>query len=90
MKKCFTNFEWELETLKPSTVFLLGKQVSSFVLKNMGGYKANLPGTFNYKPIEIEGMNFIPVHHPSFVLIYRRKQLSRYIEAIRKSFDQFR
>lgn len=86
MSNCFPNFEWELKMLKPSTVFLLGKQVSTFVLKNFTNQKVNLADTFNYKPINIGGTNFIPVHHPSFILVYNRKNLEKYIDSIRKCF----
>jgi uracil-DNA glycosylase len=84
MTKCFPNFQFELDTLSPSVVFLLGKQVSSFVMKQMGIKDVCLPDNFRYKPIEISNTFFVPVHHPSFMLVYKRKYLSTYIRNIQK------
>jgi uracil-DNA glycosylase len=82
MEKCFPNFHFELETLKPTVVFLLGKQVATYVLKKMGVRDIELPNDFKYKPIEINNIFYVPVHHPSFMLVYKRKQLSTYIKSI--------
>jgi len=86
MINCFPNFKWELEQLQPSTVFLFGKQVSTFVLKNLENQKVDLSDSFDYKAIRIGRINFVPVHHPSFILIYRRKVLCKYVESIRRCF----
>ncbi|HRF20398.1 MAG TPA: uracil-DNA glycosylase family protein [Chitinophagaceae bacterium] len=82
MEKCYPNFQFELEALKPSVVFLLGKQVSAFIMKKMGVKDVYLPDNFRYKALEIGNTFFVPVHHPSFMLVYKRKQLSIYIKSI--------
>ena len=82
MEKCFSNFQYELEELKPSVVFLLGKQVASFVMKKMGVKEIELPEDYKYKPILINNTFFVPVHHPSFMLVYKRKYLDLYIDNI--------
>ena len=84
MEKCYPNFEFELDTLNPSVVFLLGKQVSTFVMKKMGVKDVCLPNDFKYKPTEINNTFFVSVHHPSFMLVYKRKQLNTYISNIQK------
>jgi uracil-DNA glycosylase family 4 len=86
MEKCYSNFEWELEHLKPSTVFLLGLQVATFVLKKQCGLKPSFDEDFLYHPVEIKGINFIPVHHPSYVLVYKRKKMPQYIKNIQSLF----
>src|SRR5262249_37767631 len=48
MEKCFINFQWELEAFNPSVVFLLGKQVSSFVLKKQGVTDFGLDEKFSF------------------------------------------
>ncbi len=83
MEKCYPNFEWELETLQPKTVFLLGKQVADFILKKMGVRNFSLDDNFNYHGIQINGITFIPVHHPSYILVYKRKALPEYIASLR-------
>lgn len=82
MEKCFPNFEHELDVLNPTVVFLLGKQVASFVMKKMGVKQIELPDDFQYKAMQINGTFFVPVHHPSFILVYKRKQLDTYINNI--------
>lgn len=82
MEKCYPNFQFELETLNPTVVFLLGKQVATFVLKKMGVRDFYLSDDFKYKTIEINNIFFVPVHHPSFILVYKRKQLHNYIRNI--------
>lgn len=86
MERCFPNFQWELEKLEPTTVFLLGKQVASFVLKKLSPHKPLFSENFNYASFEIGRINFIPIHHPSFILVYKRKSLTQYIENVRKHF----
>lgn len=83
MEKCFSNFQYELNELKPSVVFLLGKQVANFVMKKMGVKEIEFPKDYKYKAILINSTFFVPVHHPSYMLVYKRKQLDNYIKNIR-------
>ena len=83
MEKCFSNFQYELNELKPSVVFLLGKQVASFIMKKMGVKEIAFPEDYKYEAVFINGTFFVPVHHPSFMLVYKRKQLDNYIKSIR-------
>lgn len=82
MEKCFPNFQFELDVLNPSVVFLLGKQVATFVMKKMGIKEVSLSENFKYNPIEINGTFFVPIHHPSYILVYKRKLLNFYIKNI--------
>lgn len=84
MEKCCPNFEEELNTLKPSIVFLLGKQVASFVLKRFSDKEPFLCKNFNYELIIIDNIIFIPIHHPSYILVYNRKNLDKYVKSLRK------
>jgi DNA polymerase len=86
MEKCFPNFEWEIEQLKPKVVFLLGKQVATFVLKKLSYFSPPFNDNFTYDSVEIDGINFIPIHHPSYVLVYKRKNLQQYISNIQNLF----
>jgi uracil-DNA glycosylase len=82
MEKCFPNFQWELDHLQPTIIFLLGKQVADFILKKIGLTKTYLPDNFQYKTFQIGNFTFIPIHHPSYVLIYKRKSLAQYIDSL--------
>ncbi|MCD4665781.1 MAG: uracil-DNA glycosylase family protein [Bacteroidales bacterium] len=83
MIKCSPNLETEIDTLKPSLVFLLGKQVSSFIIEKLTNSKVILDDKFCYDSIKINNVRYIPIHHPSYILIYRRKHKKNYIEGIR-------
>lgn len=82
MEKCFPNFEFEVDVLKPSVIFLLGKQVAFFVMKKMGIKEISLSENFRYETFEINNITFIPIHHPSYILVYKRKHLYRYIKSV--------
>ncbi len=56
MKKCSSKLDMELRALNPSLVFLLGKQVASFVFKRYLNKEAELDKTFNYQPHLYNGM----------------------------------
>ena len=86
MQKCFPNFQFELEQLSPNTVFLLGKQVSDFVLKKLAKCKPSFSDDFMYETYSVDGINFIPIHHPSYILVYKRKQLDKYINNVQELF----
>lgn len=82
MDNCFPNFLWELETLSPSTVFLLGKQVSDFVLRKFDFSPVRMSDSFNYESVIHNSVQFVPIHHPSYILVYKRKLLQEYKESL--------
>lgn len=84
MKSCYKNLQLELKYSKPKIVFLLGKLVSDFILNMEKAMKPSLDDNFNYKTYEINGINYVPVHHPSYILIYKRKLLEKYASKIGK------
>lgn len=82
MEKCFPNLQWELDHLQPTSVFLLGKQVTDFILKKFGLAKTYLSDDFQYEVFQIGNISFIPIHHPSYILVYKRKLLMQYIDSL--------
>jgi uracil-DNA glycosylase family 4 len=88
MEKCFPNFQFELEVLKPSVVFLLGKQVATFILNKISDKEVVLAENFAYTPIQINNIKFVPVHHPSYILVYKRKLIQNYMEGIQAFFSK--
>jgi uracil-DNA glycosylase len=87
MVKCFPNLEGEITDLKPSIIFLLGKQVASFVIGSKTDLDFGLNEDFEYDSIYLEGISYVPVHHPSYVLVYKRKRLDEYVMNIRRLFS---
>lgn len=88
MEKCYPNLVDEILALKPSIIFLLGKQVANFVLIKHSRKITNLSDDFNYEFIEINDILYVPVHHPSFILVYRRKLIENYKNGITKFFEE--
>lgn len=83
MKNCFFHLENEIDFFEPKMIFLLGKQVATFVLKEYGVKDISLNDSFNYETFQLGGNIFVPIHHPSFILIYKRKKLEDYIDGIK-------
>lgn len=84
MENCFSNFQIELQTHQPKLVVLLGKLVIDFIFKKYDLEKVELNASFSYKVIEKSGIRFLAVHHPSYILVYKRKQAKRYVKKIQK------
>ncbi len=89
MQKCFQNFEVEIEVLKPSIIFLLGKQVSDFVLSRYMFKEYRLDNNFKYESYRLENVELIPVHHPSYILVYKRRFIKNYISGISEHLESF-
>jgi uracil-DNA glycosylase len=90
MEKCFVNFQWELEAFTPSVVFLLGNQVSTFVLKKFDIINFSLDDTFSFDSYSRNNTLFVPVQHPSYILVYKRKQIDNYIKGLQAFFPEKR
>jgi len=88
MEKCYPNFEYEVEKLRPSLIFLLGKQVGQFVLNKFSKRISSLSDDFAYDTFKNDGIIYIPIHHPSYILVYRRKDILGYINGIQTIFDK--
>jgi len=82
MEKCYPNLLDEIEQLKPSIIFLLGKQVASFVLGKHNINSFCLDSSFAYQSYEVDDYIFVPVHHPSYILVYKRKFIDLYVKKI--------
>ena len=69
----------ELESIKADKVFLLGNKVTDTIRKyaSNAGYELEY-----YKLTNIAGTDFIPVHHPAYVAIYRPMDREKYINDI--------
>lgn len=90
MEKCYKHLTKEINYMSPKIILLLGKQVASFILKSKGIKDFELDDEFNYKAILIDGIYYLPVHHPSYVLIYKRKYLQNYTTKIKHFLKRYR
>ena len=83
MDCCFENLQKEISTLSPKIVFLLGEKVTSSVEKHLG-IKFEEWDEFNYQSREHKGTYYVPVHHLSYIYVYKRKMIEQYTQSIRK------
>lgn len=83
MDCCFENLQKEISILSPKIVFLLGEKVTSSVEKHLG-IKFEEWDEFNYQSREHQGTYYVPVHHPSYIYVYKRKMIKQYAQSIRK------
>jgi DNA polymerase len=88
VEKCYPNLYDEIDTLKPKIIFLLGKQVAKFVLGKNSIVTFTLNDDFNYNSFVINGISYVPVHHPSYILVYKRKHTESYINGIKSFFHE--
>lgn len=84
---CFENLISEIEKMNPKIVFLLGEKVYSSVGKKLN-LKFEKWSDFEYHYTEFNKTYFIPIHHPSYVYVYKRKQIDDYVEAIEKIINE--
>lgn len=78
---CFPNLEGEIKNLRPRIVFLLGDKVAKATSRHLGLVFEPWNG-FNYKYALHEGAYYVPIHHPSYIHVYKRKQIDEYISGV--------
>lgn len=88
-RNCLVNLQMEIEHIKPKLVILLGEKVAQIVLPSLGLACLSLSEQYNYAPVLSGNINYIAVHHPSHIAIYKRKTLDQYIDAISKTIFNF-
>jgi DNA polymerase len=86
MKACCKHLISEISEFKPKLVFLLGKQVSDFIIKDKN---LKYSDEFNYQVVVKGNTTYVPVHHPSYILVYKRKKTDAYIKGITQVINQF-
>ena len=86
MRTCCKHLHSEILEFRPKLVFLLGKQVGDFVteVKNI-----KLSDKFEYETFQKDNTIYVPVHHPSYILVYKRKFIDSYINGISKVINDF-
>lgn len=82
MEKCYPNLEAEIEALNPNLIFLLGKQVGTFVFRKLNINEIQLREDFIYDSVEVNNIRYVVVHHPSYILVYKRKFINDYMNGI--------
>lgn len=84
---CFENLLSEIHTMSPKIVFLLGEKVYSSVGKHLNIDFEKWNG-FEYTYKTFEKIHYVPIHHPSYIYIYKRKKVDDYIKSIERIINQ--
>lgn len=79
---CIENLDYEIKQLSPKIVFLLGEKVSHSVERHLDIEFDKWDG-FNYCYKKISGVYYVPIHHPSYIYVYKRKNIESYINSIK-------
>ena len=80
---CLEHLLYEIKIISPKIIFLLGKEVYEAIAKKM---KINLKkwNEFEYYYEKVEGIYYIPIHHPSYIHRTKKKNMQKYSNSIRK------
>ena len=78
---CFKNLLAEIAEVKPKVVILLGEKVCSAVEKKLN-IKIKRWRGFEYFATEYNGIWYLPVQHPSYIYVYKRKEVEKYVEKV--------
>ena len=73
IENCIDNLVYELSIVKPKVVVLLGRLVEKYLKK---------------KIIEL-GYNTITIYHPSYIYVYRKKEIEKYVEESSKNILKY-
>ena len=73
IENCLDNLVYELSIVKPKVVILLGRLVEKHLKK---------------KIIE-QGYNTITIYHPSYIHVYRKKEIEKYVEESSKNILKY-
>ncbi len=85
MKLGWNELQEEMNQTFLILLVTLGQQVSFFLRSQMGvqPVKPHLPDDFSYESyLSQSSSNILSVHHPSFVFVYRRKDVENYINNV--------
>ena len=85
MKLGWNELQNEMNQTFPNLLVTLGQQVSFFLRSQMGvqPIKPQFPADFSYESCFLQSKSYIlSVHHPSFIYVYRRKNIENYVENV--------
>lgn len=71
MKKCIQNLIEEIENINPKIIFLLGKKTYDFVIKH-------------FSENNIDTKKIFYIEHPSYIYVYKRKNIDDYIHRVQE------
>jgi DNA polymerase len=84
MRACLPRLLKEIDYYQPRVIVPLGGQVAKFIFAELMSNPRfdGFGDDFRYQTFPFKGSVVLPVHHPSYVWIYRRKRIPQYIGAV--------
>lgn len=84
LKACLPRLLAEIESVSPKVVVPLGGIVSRFLLQSLGEGRqfSGFGADFDYETYPLDLGYAMPIHHPSYIWIYRRKRVNEYVERV--------
>lgn len=74
---CIPHLKGEIAEIQPKVVLMLGKQVTSGIARARGFTAPQL-----YESIEHHGVTYLSIPHPSYLWVYKRKDLKQTLTKI--------
>lgn len=84
--RCYPELQIELQSVNPRVVLLLGNKTATFVLRQLGFHMPKL--SYSYQFFEYEKRWYVPIHHPSYIMVYKRKEKDQYIQAVKTVIER--
>ncbi len=84
MKACFPNLESEIKQYQPKKLVLFGKQVSKFLVSSLDAIVDDTQIVKGVVSYSTPTLSILSVPHPSYILIYKRKDIDWYINVIKE------
>lgn len=84
---CFKNLLTEIAKVKPKVMILLGEKVCSAVEKKLN-IKLKRWRWFEYFATEHNCIWYLPVQHPSYIYLYKRKEAEKYVEKVAEAIEK--
>lgn len=84
MKACLPRLLEEIEHFQPRVIVPLGGQVTKFMISTLLDNQRfeGFADDFRYQTFSLNSGMLLPVHHPSYIWVYRRKRIPQYIGAV--------
>ena len=80
---CLEHLLSEIKIISPKIIFLLGEKVYKAVAQKM---KIDLKkwDEFKYYYDKVDGIYYIPIHHPSYIHRTKKKNMKNYVDNVKK------
>lgn len=84
MLACLSSLQREIKVVAPRVIVPLGGQVSRFLLQHMGDGRqfSGFSPDFSYETYALPFGHAMPIHHPSYIWIYKRKRIDEYVARV--------